>query len=214
MPEKDFLTRHYRTLETMSKIFINADLLLKNKNDWNLQTIREIEGANVALRKWSKRTAVYELGRGNHFCYLVTYLVFMDECLSRLVEKIKEPTVIQEPSNVNRLELACERLVQLMMCKNIAMGLYDRGRFEVLTYILQNIIKKVPRFIYDRIQVPNPNGKSYNRVQSLADEVFTTDPITDHSVQYREVIIKDLQDLIVEVILGLNEKSTQGETEG
>ena len=49
MPEKDFLTRHYRTLETMSKIFINADLLLKNKNDWNLQTIREI--VNSIMRK-------------------------------------------------------------------------------------------------------------------------------------------------------------------
>lgn len=217
MPEKDFLGRHHDTLERISKILINADMLLKDQHDWNMRVMREIAGLNNELVKWKKREIVHELsrwGRGNHFSILSLKLCLMDECLSRLVEKINEPTVTHDPSNANRLELACERIVQLMMRKNIAMRLYDRGRFEVLTYILQSIIKKVPKFVYESIQVPNPNGESYNRVQSLTDEVFTTDPITDHSVQYSEVIIKDLQDLIVEVILALNKNPTQGETEG
>lgn len=216
LPEKDFLVRHHGILETISKILINVDLLLKDQHDWDMKVMREIAGLNNELAKWKKRDRVFELsrwGRGNHFTILGNDLFLMDECLSRLVEKIKEPTVIHDPS-ANRLELACERIVQLMMRKNIAMGLYDQGRFEVLTYILQNIIKKVPRSIYESIQVPNPDGESYNRVQSLADEVFTTDPITDHSVQYSDVIIKDLQELIVEVILVLNKKSTKDETEG
>ena len=216
LPEKDFLRRHHGILETISKILINADLLLKVQHDWNMKVMHEIAGLNNELVKWMKRDTVFELsrwGRGNHFGVLGIHLVLMDECLSRLVEKIQEPTVTHDPS-ANRLELACERIVQLMMRKNIAMGLYDQGRFEVLTYILQNIIKKVPRSVYESIQIPNPDGETYNRVQSLADEVFTTDPITDHCVQYSEVIIKDLQDLIVEVILALNKNPTQGETEG
>lgn len=216
LPEKDFLRRHHGILETISKILINADLLLKDQHDWDMKVMREIAGLNNDLAKWKKRDRVFELsrwGRGNHFGVLGNYLFLMDESLSRLVEKMNEPTVTHDPS-ANRLELACERIVQLMMRKNITMGLYERGRFEVLTYILQKIMQRVPRSIYETIQVPNPNGETYNRVQSLADEVFTTDPITDHSVQYSEVIIKDMQDLIVEVILSLNEKSPNSETEG
>ena len=208
MPEEDYSQRHQEILQNIAKLFMNADTLLKNKNDWDMKVVERIEGDSKGLRKWTKRRVLYGLGRGNLFSILSIYLMNLDDTFTSLIEKIKESPVMRGPSDINHLELACQRLESLMSRKNIAMGLYDRGRFEVLIYILMKIIKKVPRSIYETIQVPNLHGGSYNRVQSLSDEIYATDPITDHSVQYSDVIIQDLQDLIVEIILSLNEKST------